>query len=52
MSNFSELHPELSYDGSYKTSEELRKDFYRNNHQGITKSPESREKKEREQKKK
>ena len=52
MLNFSELHPELRYDGSYKTNEELRKDFYRSNHQGVTKSTESSKKKEKQQKKK
>ena len=51
MSNFSELHPELCWDGSYKTSEELRRDFYRSSHQETTKSPESPEKKEKQQKK-
>ncbi len=50
MSNFSELHPELRWDGSYKTSEELRKDFSRSNHQEITKSPESPKKKEKQKK--
>lgn len=50
MSNFSELHPELSYNGSYKTSEELRKDFYRSNHQEIPKSPEKKEKEQQKQK--